>query len=91
MVANILSVQISDIILPDTFQGNLQPPALPVQHLSSVLLMILIVEGTKTGMLLDCEYNYTKEDRDSLEIKWYFKQVDGSYYNSESEMSKMLK
>ena len=31
-------------------------------------------------MLLDCEYNYTKEDRDSIEIKWYFKQVDGNYY-----------
>ena len=87
MVANILSVQITDILLPDTFQGNLQH----FQCSTSVLLMILIVEGTKTGMLLDCEYNYTKEDRDSLEIKWYFKQVDGSYYNSESEMSKRLK
>ena len=26
-------------------------------------------------MVIDCVYNYTLADRDSLEVKWYFKQV----------------
>ena len=71
LLTNIHNVQITDILLPDTFQGNNQLTASSQASSSS-----LYVEGTKTGMLLDCEYNYTKEDRDSIEIKWYFKQVD---------------
>merc|ERR1719471_1496083 len=31
-------------------------------------------EGSRTSMVVDCVYNYTLADRDSLEIKWYFKQ-----------------
>ena len=65
------NVQITDILLPDTFQGNIQPQS----DINIIFLIALYLEGTKTGMLLDCEYNYTKEDRDSIEIKWYFKQV----------------
>ena len=31
-------------------------------------------EGSRSSVLLDCVYNYTMEDRDSLEVKWYFRQ-----------------
>ena len=33
-------------------------------------------EGSKSSVLLDCVYNYEVEDRDSLEVKWYFRQGD---------------
>ena len=31
-------------------------------------------EGTRSSVLLDCDYNYTEADRESLEVKWYFRQ-----------------
>ena len=31
-------------------------------------------EGDKTSVLLDCVYSYEEEDRDSLEVTWYFRQ-----------------
>ena len=32
------------------------------------------LEGKKTSVLLDCVYRYEEEDRNTLEVKWYFKQ-----------------
>ena len=31
-------------------------------------------EGNKTSVLLDCIYTYDEEDRNSLEVTWYFRQ-----------------
>ena len=31
-------------------------------------------EGNRTSVILDCIYTYEEEDRDSLEVTWYFRQ-----------------
>lgn len=67
LVSRVDNVNITALWLPDTFQGN--PPF--SQHSDTVSL----TEGSRTSMVIDCVYNYTLADRDSLEVKWYFKQV----------------
>ena len=54
-------------------------PTLIVPRVATVEITALWVpepfmEGSKTSVLMDCVYNYTERDRDSLEIKWYFRQ-----------------
>jgi hypothetical protein len=29
--------------------------------------------GSGEGAVLDCVYNYTEAEKDSLELKWYFR------------------
>ena len=36
-------------------------------------------EGSKSSVLLDCVYNYEVEDRDSLEVKWYFNRAPAPF------------
>ena len=67
LLSRVDNVEITALWLPDTFQGNL--------HLSRPSHTVRLTEGSQTSMLIDCVYNYTLADRDSLEIKWYFKQV----------------
>ena len=43
-------------------------------HISALWIPEPFQEGSKTSVLLDCVYDYNDSDRDSLEIKWYFRQ-----------------
>ena len=70
LVSRVDNVNITALWVPDTFQGNLPF----CRHSDTVSL----TEGSRTSMVVDCVYNYTLADRDSLEIKWYFKQVGES-------------
>ena len=50
-----------------------------VSHVDTVEITALWVpesfqEGSKSSVLLDCVFDYEDSDRDSLEIKWYFRQ-----------------
>ena len=49
-------------------------PMVCLQLYSKVWVPEPFREGSRSSVLLDCVYNYTMEDRDSLEVKWYFRQ-----------------
>jgi len=49
-------------------------------HISSLWVPETFLSGTVSSTVLDCVYNYTKEDRDSLEVKWYFRHNPSPVY-----------
>ena len=46
----------------------------PVVEITNLWIPEAFQEGTRTSVILDCVYDYDEDDRDSLEVKWYFRQ-----------------
>ena len=64
------------IIIIFTFLGYISPV-----EITNLWVPKPFQEGDKTSVLLDCVYSYEEEDRDSLEVTWYFRQGEMDILN----------
>ena len=48
--------------------------------ISSLWVPAPFLSGTVSSTVLDCVYNYTEADRNSLEVKWYFRHNPSPVY-----------
>ena len=49
-------------------------------NITSLWIPDTILSGSVFSTVLDCVYNYTEEDKTSLEVKWYFRHDPSPVY-----------
>ena len=61
-------------------EGKALFPGLYCVNITSIWVPETFLSGTVSSAVLDCVYNFTEADRDSLEVKWYFRHNPSPIY-----------